>query len=111
MPIGGFKTTFIDETASGVNTNNDSSHFGPSIDLGDASLVIMDINGETGTHNTHEVGLQCSLDDSTWKTVPSSTVTGAGDTGSLPIATRFLRYRVLTAEGGVSTSEVRIQAK
>ncbi len=81
-----------------------------SLDIQDDAKVAFSVVAATGTHATHVVTLQCSLDDSAWQDT-SSTVTGVGVVDNISITTRYVRLKVTTNEGGTSTIDIIIQGK
>lgn len=65
---------------------------------------------ETGTHTTHVLILQHSLNCTNPKTL-GSTLTGLGIVDGIETATKCVRVRCSIAEGVASTSKIFIQAK
>ena len=95
------KQTGLDANATTTST---------TLDVQDNANVAFSIVGASGTHATHVVTLQCSLDDSAWQDT-SSTVTGVGVVDNVSITTRYVRLKVTTDEGGTSTIDIIIQGK
>ena len=95
------KQTGLDANATTTST---------SLNVQDNANVVFSIVGASGTHATHVVTLQCSLDDSAWQDM-SSTVTGVGVVDNVPVTTKFVRLKVTTNEGGTSTIDIIIQGK
>ncbi len=91
-----------------ANASSNSNAF----DIGMAINVIVQVLANTGTHVTHIIQLQCSIDGTTdWEDMAGITITGLGATFASPVAARFVRVRVSTVEGGVSTVDIKVQAK
>lgn len=95
------------ETA--VNANSTSS-VTPSVFTGDASSVALQVVGETGTHATHVVKLQGSVDGTTFVDT-ATTITGEGGALLTTPVYPWHRAKVTTAEGGTSTVTIGIFAK
>ena len=82
-----------------------------SLDISGATLVIFQVLGISGSHATHVLTLQHSVDDSNWNDVSGATVTGEGVKSDVTVVAHFVRLKVTTLEGGVSTVDIIIQAK
>ena len=95
------KQTGLDANATTTST---------SLDVQDNENVAFSIVAATGTHATHVVTLQCSLDDSAWQDT-TTTQAGVGVKDNVPITTKFVRLKVTTDEGGTSTIDIIIQGK
>ena len=65
---------------------------------------------KTGTHLVHVVTLQYSPDGSTWRD-GSNKITGTGCVDVTVTAARYIRLKVTTAEGGLSTSDIYLLAR
>ncbi len=96
-------------TAAGVDAN--AASVTASLDIGGAKLVMFQALAATGTHATHIITLQCSPDDSNFYDVSGATLTGVGAKDGIEVGAQFVRLKVTTVEGGVSTVDVIIQAK
>ena len=107
QPIG--VAHLAEMTQAGIDANASSNS--NSLDVGSQRLCIFQIKGATGSHATHVFTAQCSVDDTTWNDIPGKTVTGEGVIAEVEVASQFVRVRVSTVEGGVSTIDLIIQAK
>jgi hypothetical protein len=74
--------------------------------IGNYKLGVI-VVGATGTHATHVVTLQTSLDDSVWVDT-ATTVTGEGRSTLDDVVGLFARAKVTTNEGAVSTVDITI---
>lgn len=95
------KQTGLDANATTTST---------SLDVKDNENVAYSVVAATGTHATHVITLQCSLDDSAWQDTPS-TITGVGVVDNVSVTTRYVRLKVTTNEGSASTVDIIIQGK
>lgn len=102
-------TNFSELVETGLDANSTST-VTDSLDIKENKKVALSVNGDTGTHNTHIVSLQCSVDDTVWTTM-SDSITGESVKNNVEVITRYVRAKVTTAEGGVSTVDICIQAK
>ena len=107
-PIGGLPT-ILDLPAAGIDTN--ASTTTDSLDIGGARLITFQVVAITGTHQTHVITLQCSLDDSNWVNVSDATIAGVGIKSEIQISAKYIRLKVTTVEGEASTVDIIIQAK
>ena len=100
---------FVEGTQLNIDAN--ANTVTQSIDMSSAKDISFQVIANTGTHATHVVKLQVSMDDSNWFTT-SLSVTGTGITSSsfFNIA-RFARLKVTTVEGAASTVDLTMQAK
>ena len=94
--------TGLDANASSVTTG---------LDIGGAKTAIFQVLAASGTHATHVITLQESVDNSNWDDVSGATVAGAGVKTGISVGAHFVRLKVTTLEGGASTVDVTIQAK
>lgn len=94
---------------TGLNAN--ATTLSNSLDIGNAALVIFQVLANSGSHSTHVLTLQCSVDDTNWNDVSGATLTGVGVNGEITVASQYVRLKVTTNEGGASTVDIIIQAK
>ena len=106
-PTSGEHFSELKET--GLNTNNNGA-VTASLDIHDNASIAFEIQAASGTHGTHVIMLQCSLDDSSWLNT-STTITGVGVKNNIAITTQYVRLKVTTVEGGASTVDIIIQGK
>ena len=108
------KVTIVSSRLSELNETdfdtNSTSTATSSLDIRDNKHVTWGISATTGTHATHVIKLQQSLDNVTFSNT-GSILTGVGIKDNLQITARYIRLKVTTAEGSASTVEVRIHAK
>ncbi len=102
------KRSFAELTQTGLDSNASSTT--SSLDISDNEWVAFEAIANTGTHGTHVLTLQCSMDDSNW-TDTASTLTGTGVVDKVQIIAKFVRLKVTTVESATSTIDVTIQAK
>lgn len=95
--------------ATGVNVNSTSSVTG-SLFAGGAYAVAMQVVGTTGTHSTHVVKLQGSVDNENFVDT-ATTVTGEGGTTLTTVTYPFYRLKVTTAEGTAATATLALFVK
>ena len=81
-----------------------------TLHVDDNNKVAFHVVAATGSHATHVITLQCSLDDSNWFDT-SSTITGVGVVTNVDVSTHFVRLKVTTNEGSASTVNIIIQGK
>ena len=105
-PISGKHFSELTQTGLDANTTTLSN----SLDVSDNKSIAYSISSNTGTHSTHIITLQCSLDDSEWFDTNSS-ITGLGVENNIFIITQFVRLKVTTNEGDTSTVDIIIQGK
>ncbi len=102
-------STFVDGTQLGIDAN--ANTVTQSLDMSRARDVSFQVIANTGTHATHVVTLQVSMDDTNWFTT-SLSVTGTGVTSSSFFnVAKFARLKVTTVEGAASTVDLTMQAK
>lgn len=82
-----------------------------ALNIGSASNCIFQVRGASGTHGTHILTLECSVDNINWNPISGATVTGEGVKGEITVASEWISALVTTLEGGASTVDVIIQAK
>lgn len=99
---------FSELKVSGVDV--DATTTTASLDISDNANVAYSVVAATGTHATHVITLQCSLDDSNWNDT-SSTITGVGVVDNVAVTTKFVRLKVTTNEGSAATVNIIIQGK
>ena len=99
---------FSELKVTGVDANATTTTV--SLHVDDNKKVAFHVVAATGSHATHVITLQCSLDDSNWFDT-SSTITGLGVVNNVDIITHFVRLKVTTNEGSASTVNIIIQAK
>jgi len=109
MPIFGGTPPFetLEETGKDSNSTSTTTL---ALDISTCKYVSWNVQAATGTHGTHIITLQCSVDSSSWANT-SSTLTGLGTQDNIQITTQFVRLKVTTAESATSTVDVVIQAK
>jgi hypothetical protein len=103
---------YIDELYPSVDTNTSATT--DWIDVSTCDKVSFYVEGKTGTHVTHKVGIQCSPD--------GVFNAGSHDEGGFPVFLTgeghkfidsnnisFIRMFVETVEGGVSTCDLYLQ--
>ncbi len=90
-----------------ANASSDSNSF----NIGLSKTVVVQILNNTGTHASHIIQLQCSLDGANWDDVSGATVTGLGIITVSALGAKFIRVRVSTVEGAASTVDIKMQAK
>jgi len=98
-----------------IDTNNVGAVTG-KLNVRALSKITLDVAGVTGTHATHRVALQVSVNGDDWRAAEDSAgnpIRIAGDTmlQNIEVSAAVVRARVSTAEGAVSTCNVTIQAK
>ena len=109
MGISGFSDNIQTLTDTGFDANNTAS-VTSSIKMDGSSSLGFYIADNTGTHATHEIEIQVSLDNSTWLDT-NIIITGIGVLASLMCVTNFTRAKCKTAEGGVSTVDIDLIVK
>ena len=97
-PQGGM---FVEGTQLGIDAN--ANTVTQSLDMRNARDVVFQVIANSGTHATHVVTLQVSMDDTNWFTT-SFSLTGVGITSTsfLNLA-KFARLKVTTVEGAVAS--------
>lgn len=106
--------THIIEVISLAADMNDTATVTDSIDTTTAKdgVISFFVNGVSGSHGTHVVSLQYSADDSTWYSSTTNTVTGNGHIDARsPSAGRYVRLKVTTAEGLISTADLYLNVR
>lgn len=89
---------------------NSTSSVGGKVYTGGASSVTLQVVAVSGTHGTHVIKLQGSVDGTTFVDT-STTLTGAGSAILTSPAYPYHRAKVTTAEGATSTVDVYVFAK
>lgn len=105
----GYHPAFVEHAQTGLDSNNTAT-VSTSLDITGADFVVWNVQAATGTHGTHVITLQCSVDDSSWEST-LSTLTGVGTKDNVQITARYVRLKVTTAESATSTVDIIIQAK
>lgn len=105
-PTSGEHFSELKETGVDANATSTTA----SLHVEDNKKVAFHVVAATGTHATHIITLQCSLDNSNWFDT-ASTITGLGVVNNVDIITHFVRLKVTTNEGGASTVDIIIQGK
>lgn len=108
LPVAAVANGYISDATTGVDANSTSS-VTDSLDVSKARRVGVQVVGVTGTHSTHVIQLQGSVDDTNWAAL-SVEVTGEG-IAEADSALPYIRAKVKTAEGGTATANVTIFAK
>lgn len=102
-------TRFSGIAATGLDAN-DTATVSDALDISENNFVAYSVQTASGTHASHIVTLQCSLDGTTWHD-STSTLTRTGFVDNVRTTTRFVRLKISTAEGEASTIDIIIQAK
>ena len=89
---------------------NSTSSFTDSLDTRENTLICFGTKSVSGTHSSHVLTLQHSLDNATWEDT-AYTLTGGGIKDGIQTAVRWHRVRCSTAKGVASLMDVTIQAK
>lgn len=95
-------------TTIGVDANNTASVTN-GVDSSQADRAIFYVEPNTGTNAAHVLEFQCSHDDTTYHSITGANLTGVGYYAFDCKNFNYLRVKVKTAEGGVSTVDVTIQ--
>jgi len=105
-------TSFIDET--GLDADSTATMTG-TLDVTENKELSWTVIGVTGTHTNHMVELECSNVSGTANFVAmpggASKITGVGSADNISTNARFIRSRVITAQGTASTVRIVIVAK
>ncbi len=102
-------TTFSESINAGLDANSTST-VTDTLDIKANREVVFEVYGESGTHATHVVTLQKSLDGTNW-TNTSNTQNQLGILNNIQVTARYVRCKVTTAEGGASSIKIIVQAK
>ena len=100
-PFSEVADTAVDANAASTTT---------VLHIEDNNKIAYHVVAASGTHATHVITLQCSLDNSNWFD-SASTITGLGVVNNVDITSHYVRLKVTTLEGGVSTVNTIVQAK
>ena len=101
---------FATTTISGLNANSGGATTA-SVNVTAATMVSWCVVGVTGTHSNHKITVQISFDNVTFLDAPSK-LTGTGVYSTLSdVGVGYLRFKVETVEGAVSTVNIIINAK
>lgn len=106
VPTSGEHFSELKQTGIDVNAATTTT----SLHVDDNKKVAFHVVAATGTHATHVITLQCSLDDINWFDTPT-TITGLGVKNNIDIITHFVRLKVTTNEGSAATVDIIIQGK
>jgi len=68
-------STFVEDAQTGVDANANTTT--PSVDVSNAQFIRFQVTDNTGSHSTHIIRLQVSLDETVWYDT-GTTVTGTG---------------------------------
>lgn len=105
-PIG---STFVEGTQLNIDAN--ANTVSQALDISRARDISFQVIANSGTHATHVVKLEVSMDKTNWFTT-SLSITGTGiTTTSFFSLTKFARLKVTTVEGAASTVDLTMQAK
>jgi len=97
-----------DATTTGLDANNTASVTN-GVDTSQADRAIFYVDANTGTNAAHVLEFQCSYDNTNWHSISGANLTGIGYYAFDCKNFNYLRVKVKTAEGGVSTVDVTIQ--
>lgn len=100
---------FNEHIETGLDADSTST-VSASLNVAENSYVAWTVVANTGTHGTHVITLQCSLDDTNWAST-ASTLTGLGTVDNIQITAKYVRLKVTTRESAASTVDIIIQAK
>jgi hypothetical protein len=81
------------------------------LDLDQATTIGMSVRAASGTHATHVVTLQLSMDEGVTYEDTNHTITGIGNIHNVTCLTDFVRAKVTTLEGAASTVNISIVGK
>jgi len=102
-------STFIEDIQTNVDANANTTT--SSMDIRNASFLRFQVAAKTGTHTTHVIALEVSMDGTIWNTTEVNvTGTGMSNTSSRNVA-RYVRFKVSTVEGAASTVDLILQGK
>jgi len=90
-------------TQAGINAN--ANTVGDEYEMGGYTIVAFEVLANTGTHGTHIVTMQCSLDGTTWMDT-AETVTGLGMKEIAFTGAYKIRFKVTTVEGAASAIDI-----
>ena len=109
--ILGARRNIIQVGKLGADTNSTAT-VTTSIDLARVvnGIITFYVIGVTGGHITHVITMQYSPDGSSWIN-GANKITGVGCVDVAVTAARYIRLKVTTAEGGVSTSDIYLLAR
>ena len=103
-------TTIYSEIEKENLDANDLASVSKSLDIRENSLVAFGAKPISGSHSTHKITLQQSMNNADWAAT-AFVLTGSGIVDNIATAVRFVRLKVTTVQGSASVVEVRIQAK
>ena len=106
-PVGGDDITELAVTGVDANASTTTA----SLEIDGKKDLVFQVLANTGTHGTHVITLQCSLDDSNWTDISGATLTGVGVKGGVTANSQFVRLKVTTVESATSTVDIIVQAK
>ena len=102
---------YKDEVYTGIDTNIESET--AWIDITTCKFISFYVEGKTGSHDTHKVGIQCSPNgtfNGGFHNASSSLITGDGHTMIDASNISHVRMAVDTVEGSTSTCDFYLQA-
>ena len=101
---------FLSQTLTNLNTNlvGDKTS---SIDVTGQTVITWRVISKTGSHDNHRIGLRGSLDNTTF--FPMNSRLEGADVMSVEnnFAVGYIKFRVSTAEGSISTVDIGVNAK
>ena len=101
---------FVTNTLSGLNTNSLAA-VTASLNVQTQSSIAWTVQGATGTHASHEITLQLSLDNINW--INTSSVLARVDVLSVntDLVIGYVRFCVTKLEGATSTVNIVVNTK
>lgn len=108
LPVATYVGTFASSATAGADANSTST-VTTALTCSKASRVGVQVVGATGTHGTHVVTLQGSVDGANFASL-GVTVTGEG-IAEVAAAVSSVRAKVTTAEGATSTVDITVYCK
>jgi len=108
LPVTASASSSVTSSTAGADVN-DTATVTTALDCSEARRVGVQVTGATGTHATHVVELQVSVDDTNYYAI-STEVTGEG-VAEVETAATKVRAKVKTAEGTAATANIVVYAK
>lgn len=108
LPVTASTSSSTTSSTAGADVNSTAT-VTAALDCSEARRVGVQVTGATGTHSTHVVELQVSVDDTNYYAI-STEVTGEG-VAEVETAATKVRAKVKTAEGTAATADIVVYAK
>lgn len=103
-------SSFTDSGDMTLDTNSINA-VTASLNVEDVSVLEFTVDNISGGSTTHEVVIEMSPDDIVFHEHSSKSMVGLGMVHDISCSCAYVRLKVKVAEGGASSSNVRIQGK